>query len=368
VHSILVSRALEKLGTAHQRLFVPNLPQKGELSYSLDDSKVSVVLRGATEPGSTLGRDTRTVWFRRVGRATPGATVHPADAGYSASDWSDLIKSLKLWFVDSGCFCINDPRVQLSGSNKAYQLAAAREAGLTIPDTLITNSEDDALRFIESNRARGRPTVVKPFSPMLWYTETEAHVVCAEVVESTDVLHSNLRAGPAIFQALVQKAHEVRVAVMGRTMIASRHEIPEDQRGKLVDFRMVSDWASLKVAPIAVPQDVCIRIAAFMSALGLVFGSIDFLVGPDGEWTFLEINEQGNFLWQEFYSPETPILDAFCKFVASGSADFEYDNNHSDSRVRLEDLKKEFDLASVAANEKEVHIPVDVGVGVREDA
>ncbi|HEX6376388.1 MAG TPA: hypothetical protein VFZ91_11785 [Allosphingosinicella sp.] len=365
-HPIVISHALDSLGIEHQRIFLTNLPQRAELSYALTQAGAALSVRGATEPGTELRRDVRTVWFRRVGAAMMGNAAHPQDREYAVTAWIDVLASARLSFLAASCFCINDPKLQRSADNKAYQLNAAREAGLRVPDTLITNSEADALSFIESNRQSGRRTVAKPFSPMLWYTAAETHAASAEVVSPDEVKASNLRASPAIFQALVEKDYEVRVTVMGRTLIASRHEIPPELRGEIVDFRLVPDWSRLRVSPVDVPPALRPRILEMMSALGLVFGSMDFVVGADGAWTFLEVNEQGNFLWQEHYSPETPIVDAFCRFLASGTSDFEYAPADR-GRLRLSRLRETLDLGSRIAEEKAANVGLEKGVGVSEE-
>ncbi len=52
-----------------------------------------------------------------------------------------------------------------------------------------------------------------------------------------------------------------------------------------------------------------------MKKLGLVFGCFDFIVTPDNEYYFLEINEQGQFLWIEEVNPDIKMLDAFVNFL-----------------------------------------------------
>jgi len=47
----------------------------------------------------------------------------------------------------------------------------------------------------------------------------------------------------------------------------------------------------------------CVKLS---SQLGLLHGSYDFAEGPDRSFTFLEINEMGQFLWLEERLPELP--------------------------------------------------------------
>ncbi len=59
-----------------------------------------------------------------------------------------------------------------------------------------------------------------------------------------------------------------------------------------------------------------------MASLGLVFGSMDLVVTPEGETLFLEVNEAGQFLWIETLNPAIPMLSLFADFIASGRSDF----------------------------------------------
>ena len=59
-----------------------------------------------------------------------------------------------------------------------------------------------------------------------------------------------------------------------------------------------------------------------MNHFGIVFGCFDFIVTPDGEYFFLEINEQGQFLWVEDANPSIKMLDTFTEFLIEQSSNF----------------------------------------------
>jgi hypothetical protein len=58
-----------------------------------------------------------------------------------------------------------------------------------------------------------------------------------------------------------------------------------------------------------------------MDYLGLVFGCLDFIVTPAGDYVFLEINEMGQFLFLERRT-ELPLLESFTQFLLAGSEHF----------------------------------------------
>ena len=67
------------------------------------------------------------------------------------------------------------------------------------------------------------------------------------------------------------------------------------------------------------------RCMELSSQLGLLHGSYDFVEGPDGSFTFLEINEMGQFLWLEEQLPQLPLLSIFAAFSLDPRPDFRFD-------------------------------------------
>lgn len=75
----------------------------------------------------------------------------------------------------------------------------------------------------------------------------------------------------------------------------------ELERGAFVDG--VADWRELPAdwkrdhwLPHRLPDEVASAIFAFMKDMGLHFGRLDFLLGPDG-YFFLEVNSNGEWAW-----------------------------------------------------------------------
>jgi hypothetical protein len=56
---------------------------------------------------------------------------------------------------------------------------------------------------------------------------------------------------------------------------------------------------------------------ALMDRLGLVFGSIDMIVTPDGEHVFLEVNPNGQFDWVARRAG-LPIYEALAALLLAG--------------------------------------------------
>jgi glutathione synthase/RimK-type ligase-like ATP-grasp enzyme len=195
---------------------------------------------------------------------------------------------------------------------KIAQLAAAQAVGLSVPATIVTNDAGEARRFVAACAQGG--AIYKPFLTYQWHgTERVSYAVTTLVDEADLDDPAQLLWSPGIFQRLVPKACELRVSVFGRTCVSAR----------LFDQDAI-DWRTgeMKVEPYVLPAPIEEKVHALMDRLGLTMGMIDFIVTPDGEHVFLEVNEQGQFLWVEDMCPEIGVLDVCARFFAGKSPDF----------------------------------------------
>lgn len=55
---------------------------------------------------------------------------------------------------------------------------------------------------------------------------------------------------------------------------------------------------------------------AYMHHMNIQSGAFDFAVDTDGNWTFLECNEAGQFLFVEDILPQNKVLASFCAWIA----------------------------------------------------
>jgi hypothetical protein len=110
------------------------------------------------------------------------------------------------------------------------------------------------------------------------------------------------------------------VTVLGREVVTARILSQETKEGRL-DWRRA--YRELRMEEGALPAVERERCFALMERLGIVFGCFDFIVTPEGEHVFLEVNEMGQFLFVEEYTG-LPLLDAFCDFLIAADPGFTY--------------------------------------------
>ncbi|MFJ5850426.1 hypothetical protein [Streptomyces sp. NPDC092903] len=97
----------------------------------------------------------------------------------------------------------------------------------------------------------------------------------------------------------------MRLTVVGRRMFAAA--IHAGSSAAHEDWR--SDYGSLTYTTTTVPHDVATGMLALMDRLQLRYGAADFVVGGNGEWTFLEVNPCGQWDWIQG-TTGLPIVEA----------------------------------------------------------
>jgi hypothetical protein len=240
----------------------------------------------------------RSVWWRRPQPfGIPAEVRNPVHRAFAMGEAQEVFGGV--WGLLKARW-VNDPYRDDLAHRKTFQLRVAREAGLSIPDTLVTNDPEAASDFIK--RQGSSNTVYKAFSgtPVAW---RETRLVGAEEIEKLDLV----RIAPVLFQRYVEGA-DIRVTVVGDQIFpaaidTSRGDYP-------VDFRM--NYDVIKIEPTELPE--CIRngILNLMSCLGLVYGAIDFKRTEDDRYVFLEINPAGQWLFVEHHTQQ-PITEALAE-------------------------------------------------------
>jgi glutathione synthase/RimK-type ligase-like ATP-grasp enzyme len=197
---------------------------------------------------------------------------------------------------------------------------------MDVPRTLVTNDPRAAAEFLEQS---GHGAIYKPLrSPVCNLaapggTEKWATVFTTKLDAAARERLEDVRFAPCIFQELVPKRFDLRVTVMGNKVFGT--EIHSQlHETSATDFRRHYAFDSTPYVAHPVPEKLAEQCRRLNRALGLVFGAYDFVCTPDGRYLFLEVNQQGQFLWLEEMTGQ-PLLDNFCEMLLQRSADFRCD-------------------------------------------
>ncbi|WP_028204601.1 MvdC/MvdD family ATP grasp protein [Paraburkholderia nodosa] len=251
------------------------------------------------------------VWYRRIaiGQCIPEAMdrqLRRAAVDQSRATLHGMIASLDAFHLD--------PVHRLRrAENKQLQLKIAREVGLTIPRTLITNAPEAVRSFARECR---HGMIMKTLSSFAIYEQWEQKVVFTSTVHDKDLERlDDLRYCPAIFQEQVPKALELRTTIVGNRVFTASIDSQRSEKTS-VDWRR--DGLGLLEAwePYALPPEVENGLLKLMHALGLNYGAADFILTPDGRHCFLEVNPVGEFFWLEKH-PGLPLAGAIANLLVS---------------------------------------------------
>jgi hypothetical protein len=316
VHAAEVALALRARGHEAVLWYGSDFPTLQSAAIEIRDGALGWEMRGAglaeTHPPFDV------VWLRRPTSPVFPNDIHPADLPVARRETRDFLAGL-VHLAAPDAFWVNPLASRPRSELKAVQLREAARAGLAVPPTLMSNDPERIRRFLGELPGGA---IYKPFNPVQWESDEEVAVLWTNEITADDLPEDDiLRLTPGIFQAKVEKAHELRVTVMGRHVVTARllsQELPDAQ----LDWR--AGGSKLRVEPDRLPAEVERACLDLQRRLGLVFGCFDFIVTPEGRHVFLEVNPAGQFLWVEEANPDIPMLAPFVDFLLAQRADFEW--------------------------------------------
>lgn len=199
-------------------------------------------------------------------------TDHQASSQYRALAWHTAVTG---WLAAHPEIFIFNRRNLNQVTNKPLVLKVARDCGLAIPQTLITNDRERLASFVSDDAG-----VVKPINGG-GYCEP-----LAEVLERTPVKDGRVAAPAIVQQRLVPP--ETRIYAIGNRYFGFNVISPE------LDYRATQNC---RVESTEVPAQLAERFGALLERLGLDFAAADFKTCPDtGKLLFLEVNNGPMFV------------------------------------------------------------------------
>ncbi len=228
------------------------------------------------------------VWFRRT--QLPAINELPLDERfYILNETDSLIKNL---FAIIDAKWISDPFSVYKAENKLFQLKVAQGLGFEIPDTIITNSKEQLKSFFIGQNGN---IIIKPMAQTRIDNKETPSFIFTNKLKQEQIDHlEEFDLTPCIYQKEIEKEFEIRVTVVGKKIFAAAIDSQSDEETKI-------DWRKKKLSfeRVEIPrkiENLCIRI---VEELNLCFGAIDLIKNRDGNYTFLEINPNGQWAWIE---------------------------------------------------------------------
>lgn len=252
-----------------------------------------------TFEGERLDLDrVRSVWDRRPTPPVLPESISKESAEFVVGEYRSFLWSLCTILE---VFWINPPLVatRLLEHNKPKQRLDAVRVGLRVPATLITN---DPQRILEFCRRHGGKVVVKSIRPTLVRQEGERGqlFVFTTPISAEDIIgrEAEIRLAPVMLQEYVEKALEFRVTIIGGRIFTCAIHSQDSERTRH-DWRRY-DFEKVKHEVYQLPVEVEQKLLALMKEWGLVYGAMDMILTPSGEYVFLEVNPTGQWGWIEY--------------------------------------------------------------------
>ncbi len=214
------------------------------------------------------------------------------------SQWMSFIRNLT-FFEDVKW--MNNPVDTYKAENKLLQLKYAKEVGLRIPNTLVTNNNSFKL---------DNPTVaVKSLDTALFKINDKEAFFYTNIMTVEEVKSYDISLFPVVIQDNLEPKVDYRVTIAGNKMYSA--VISEHGKGVSGDWRRRKN--TLKFIDCDVPDRIKQKCFKLLKRLRLSFGGID-LVEHDNAFFFIEVNPTGEWAWL-VDSANQKIYEGICDFL-----------------------------------------------------
>lgn len=283
----LVAQALARRGVRPIRFNTDLFPSRVRLSARAGDERGAQL---STEAGEEIfASDVRAVWARKLWSPQMADDLDDRYRSMCVNESAAALEGVLDALHDARW--VNDLDQQRNAENKQRQLRMAARAGLRVPRTLVTNDPVAAREFFAETDGQ---TVAKLLRPLEISMDAVNSFVYTSCVREEDLAGAEtLRHSPMVFQELIPKAFELRVACVAGEAFAGALDATGSSRGHTDWRRAAPDECRWQKAEL--PLEVGRALRTLMSDLGLVFGAVDLICTPAGEHVFLEVNPSGEW-------------------------------------------------------------------------
>ncbi|MFD0856145.1 MvdC/MvdD family ATP grasp protein [Actinomadura adrarensis] len=254
------------------------------------------------------------VWYRRPTAFDFGPDMPEPEKLFARKEAMQAIGGI---LRATDCLWVNRPDIDAVGELKPYQLELAKRLGFRVPRTLLTNDPREVSALLDETDTQ---IVYKSqIGGVIHYPGAFPGGLLTSVVG--DEIRENLgRVGHTMcmFQEYIEKAYEIRLTVIGNTYFPVRIN-SQEMDSTAVDWR--GEAGEVAVLPygdhVPLPDEVVKRTQALLAELNAVYAAVDFIVTPDGDWVFLEVNPAGQFMWMQ-HDLNLPLGDTMADLLMRG--------------------------------------------------
>jgi glutathione synthase/RimK-type ligase-like ATP-grasp enzyme len=280
-HAYAVRSALLKRDARCFIIETDRLAAVGGMSWPLSDETEAATIMDVHGHVVRI-RDLDLVWWRRLtgDPQVPETVLDVAARDLVARDCRATM--LGIMATEFSRVWVSHPEATRVAENKLIQLRAARQCGLRIPRTLISQNSQLIRDFCTRLNYQ---VVIKtiagtPMTPLM------TGLIERDMLTSDE----SLSLSPAIYQEFVPGTRHLRICCFGTDIHTALIETEH------LDWRYPLD---ARTEPYRLDPATAAAILGVIEKLGLRMGIVDMKLDTDGEPVWLEINPQGQFLFLE---------------------------------------------------------------------
>lgn len=254
--------------------------------------------------------DVAVIWYRKPGIPNHHpALVDPNAQQCSSTEYRELLRALPGLFPSATW--VNDYWQMQRYSIKANQISIARHAGLSIPETVISNDID----VIRDLAKRHGEIIVKPLAYTGFVINERQYSCFTSPLTLSDLAQFrkiDLDFAPAIFQQRINKVQELRVTVIGSEVYACEIQtLPHTLEN--IDWR-IDGIVDLPHRIVDIPQQIADSCIQVLDLMHLRFGAFDIIKDDSDTYYFLEVNPNGQYYWIELLTG-APLTEAMTSLI-----------------------------------------------------
>jgi glutathione synthase/RimK-type ligase-like ATP-grasp enzyme len=304
-HADAVIVELNKRNVPVFRFHPEDFPHASSVSIEIKDGRIQGELRNANH--RVAFDDICAAWYRR------SRNLYMGGISRTSEKLADYVKAQSTATVVALCaslqtLWVSHPFKLRRAEVKPLQLAQASRAGLKIPHTLVSNDPARAATFVEA--LGSTECAIKPLMAIGVTDEQGYRLPLTTTLPPGHPLDS-VALAPTMLQPYVDKAFELRCVVIGDRIFCAEMDSQADAKSRI-------DWRGGDPAHeiFTLPDQVAASIRRLMDSFGLNFASLDMIVTPEGEYVFLELNPNGQWLWLEF-ELALPLVSSMADLVTT---------------------------------------------------
>ncbi len=229
-------------------------------------------------------------WYRRWINSSFQFSENPKENNYLKREFEEMSSNFMLNLFTKKW--LNIPPYIKAYPSKAHQLKHAKEIGLKIPNTIITNNKSELNFFFNKNN---KNIISKNLSNPYFFNENnEEYATYTTLVQQIDIINQSKLFYPSLFQNNVSKIIEIRIFYILKKFY-SYAIFSSNNKQTNIDFRIYDYTHPNKIMKYILPKEIENKLISFMEYFDLHTGSIDMIKDENNNFIFLEVNPQGQF-------------------------------------------------------------------------